>query len=217
MKNYKLGIRPVAAISALALTLLATGCVCSSSPRAHAPYPVAASDRYDNGDRDDDGDGVMNDMDKCPSTPKGFHVNRDGCIIEQTVILRTVNFEYKSDHLTRPAEESLDEVATALISQPSLNVQVAGHTDSIGSAGYNLKLSDRRAKSVRQYLISRGVAAKNLQAAGFGESKPIASNETADGRTENRRVEFAIVDKPAHLNVMRAESSKKSKNAAKRK
>jgi hypothetical protein len=64
-------------------------------------------------------------------------------------------------------------------------------------------------------LISKGVDAKNLQAAGFGERKPIASNETADGRTENRRVEFSIVEKPQHLNVLRGASSEKSKAAAK--
>lgn len=207
MKLTKLNIKPIATVSALALTLFATGCVCTSKARPDPIRTVTAADS--------DGDGVMDGQDRCPQTPQGFQVNDEGCIIEQTVILRTVNFVYNSASLTTPSEESLDQVATALIGQPNLNVQVAGHTDSVGSERFNQILSEKRALSVRHYLISKGVAAKNLQAAGFGESKPIASNETADGRTENRRVEFAIVEKPQHLNVLRGASSDKSKAAAK--
>lgn len=209
MKLSMLNIKPIATVSALALALFATGCVCTSRARPDSVRTVAAADR------DSDGDGVMDSQDRCPRTPTGFKVNDEGCIVEQTVILRTVNFAYNSDRLTAPSEESLDQVAAALIEQPNLNVQVAGHTDSVGSERFNQILSKKRALSVRHYLISKGVAAKNLQAAGFGKTKPIASNETADGRTENRRVEFAIVEKPQHLNVLRGASSDQSKAAAK--
>lgn len=202
-----LRIKPIATASVLFLSLIAAGCVCRGQERAAPIEHVAAADS--------DGDGVMDGQDLCANTPKGFEVNRQGCIVEQTVILRTVNFEYKSDLLTGPAKDSLDHVATALISQPDLNVQIGGHTDSVGPADYNERLSSRRARSVRHYLISKGVDARNLQAAGFGESKPIASNDTAAGRTENRRVDFAIVEKPANLNVLRGASTAKSKAAAK--
>ena len=208
MHPIKMNLKPAAVVSVLALTLLAAGCVCTSKPRPDHSRTVAAVDS--------DGDGVMDDQDDCPGTPKGFQVNDRGCIIEQTVILSTVNFEYNSDRLTRPSKESLDNVAVALIGQPNLNVQVAGHTDSVGSERYNQALSEKRALSVRHYLIQKGVDASNLQAAGFGKSKPIASNDTADGRTENRRVEFAIVEKPKHLTVLRGESSQESKSAAKK-
>lgn len=208
MQKSKLTIRPLATASVLVLALVVTGCVCRGHERVHHNQRVAMLDS--------DGDGVSDDQDQCPKTPRGFEVNAVGCIIEQTVILRTVNFEYNSDRLTAPAEDTLDQVAVALISQPTLNVQVGGHTDSVGSQRYNKSLSEKRARSVRHYLIKKGVAANNLQAAGFGESKPITSNDTAEGRTENRRVEFAIVEKPAHLNVLRGESSAKSKAAAKK-
>jgi len=163
---------------------------------------------------DSDGDGVPDNLDRCPGTPHGFKVDATGCIIEQTVVLRAVNFEFNSDQLTLPSQQTLDEVATALNGQPTLSVQNGGYTDSVGSAAYNLKLSQKRAESVRRYLSSKGVAAGNLVAKGFGKANPIASNDTDSGRAENRRVEFVVLNKPATVKVIDKGSTEQSKAAA---
>ena len=165
-------------------------------------------------DGDDDGDGVPNSRDKCPGTPKGFKVDADGCIIEQTVVLRAVNFEFNSDRLTQPAQETLDEVAKALIGQPTLNVQIGGYTDSKGKDAYNLNLSAKRAKAVKTYLVGKGVKGDNLISKGFGKASPVASNDTEEGRAENRRVEFVVLNKPATVKVITKDSSSASKSAA---
>jgi len=163
---------------------------------------------------DSDGDGVPDNLDKCPGTPHGFKVDADGCIIEQTVVLRAVNFEFNSDKLTQPSEQTLNEVAAALNGQPTLSVQIGGYTDSVGSAGYNLKLSQKRANAVQAYLVSKGVSSSNLVAKGFGKANPIASNDTDEGRTENRRVEFVVLNKPATVKVIDEGSTAQSKAAA---
>ena len=74
-------------------------------------------------------------------------------------------------------------------------VEVAGHTDSTGAEEYNQGLSERRANSVKDYLVSKGVQAQRLQAKGYGESMPVASNDTKEGRAENRRVELIVLDR----------------------
>ncbi len=89
----------------------------------------------------------------------------------------------------------LNEAAATLRLNPDIVVEVAGHTDSAGSAEYNAWLSDRRADSVRQYLVDRGANSRNLSARGYGEAEPIADNETAQGRARNRRVELRILSK----------------------
>jgi outer membrane protein OmpA-like peptidoglycan-associated protein len=109
---------------------------------------------------------------------------------EKPVVLRGVNFEFDKAVLTAESSQILDRVAASLIAHPEVKVEVAGHTDSDGSAAYNLKLSDRRAKAVRDYLIKKGVPASQLTAHGYGESQPIADNKTVEGRAENRRVEL---------------------------
>jgi len=141
---------------------------------------------------DSDGDGVPDYLDKCPGTPKSFKVDASGCIIEQTVVLHNINFESGSDRLTGDAKSFLDEVADGLRAQSNFNVEITGHTDSLGPQAMNLRLSERRAKSVRTYLISRGIAADRLQAEGLGEFSPIATNKTEEGRAQNRRVEFKL-------------------------
>lgn len=179
--------------------------------RTPPPSPPPAPDRCA---LDADGDGVSDCVDKCPNTPKGFKVDAMGCIVEQSVILRSVNFVFNKDQLTVPAQETLDEVAAALVGQPSLNVEIVGHTDSVGSAAFNRSLSERRASSVRRYLVGKGVREANLHASGAGESRPIASNDTEDGRAQNRRVEFVVLNKPANVSVKSAESTQRSKQAA---
>lgn len=145
------------------------------------------------GNPDLDGDGVPNDLDQCPDTPAGFKVDGIGCMVEQTVALQSVNFEFGSDALTAEAKAILDGIAKSLVAQAAVKVQVTGHTDSLGPQSYNLTLSQKRAKSVIAYLTSTGVAAARLSSEGEGEFSPIASNDTEEGRAKNRRVEFKIL------------------------
>jgi outer membrane protein OmpA-like peptidoglycan-associated protein len=145
--------------------------------------------------KDADGDGVNDDKDRCPSTPAGVKVDQEGCQVlfeqsKKTLILEGVNFETGKADLTPESQTILDGVAESLVANDSIKVQVGGHTDNTGSAAVNKRLSAARANVVREYLISKGVAADRLTAAGFGPSKPIASNRTAAGRAQNRRVEL---------------------------
>ncbi len=109
---------------------------------------------------------------------------------EKPLILRDVNFESDKAILLESSKAILDRVATSLIEHPDVKVEVAGYCDAQNTEAHNLKLSDARAKAVRDYLILKGVTAKRLEAKGYGESEPIASNDTAAGRAENRRVEL---------------------------
>ena len=149
--------------------------------------------------KDGDGDGVNDDKDRCPSTPPGVKVDAEGCqvLFEQAkkpLILEGVNFATGKADLTPESQAILNGVAESLVAHDDIKVQVGGHTDNTGSAAVNKRLSAARAESVRQYLISKGVAADRLTAAGFGPSKPIASNKTAAGRSQNRRVELTRVN-----------------------
>ena len=151
---------------------------------------------------DSDGDGVPDYLDKCP-TPKGFKVDIEGCIIEQTIVLRGVNFEYDKDQLTAEAKGILDAIVPGLSAQPKLTLEIGGHTDSKGTDAYNKSLSQRRANSVKSYLAAKGVAVERLAAVGYGESKPIADNATEAGRADNRRVEFQVLNKPLTVKVIK--------------
>ena len=141
---------------------------------------------------DDDGDGVENADDKCPGTPKGLKVNDEGCVVTQKTSLAGVTFQPNSAKLTAEGRTTLDGVAAALKSQEDLKVEIAGHTDSVGSDAYNTLLSQQRADSVKTYLAGKGIEAARMTAVGYGESEPVASNDTEDGRRTNRRVEFRI-------------------------
>lgn len=141
---------------------------------------------------DDDGDGVINEHDKCPNTPKGAKVDGNGCVVEQTLVMRDITFEFDSARLTANAQRLMENVVAFLRSDPSANITIAGHTDSKGSDAYNLKLSRDRANEVRDYLVGYGIDAGRLQAVGYGEGRPVASNDSEAGRELNRRVEFRI-------------------------
>ncbi|RUR29592.1 OmpA family protein [Vreelandella nanhaiensis] len=137
---------------------------------------------------DSDNDGVPDYRDQCPNTPAGTEVNALGC--PDSVVLNDVNFEFDSAELTANARNILNGVAERLVNNPDVRVSIEGHTDSRGSAEYNKDLSQRRAESVTTYLAQRGVGANRMRAVGFGEERPIASNETDQGRAQNRRVEL---------------------------
>ncbi len=143
--------------------------------------------------RDSDNDGVNDCLDKCPGTMLGSHIDVQGCPI--SLEIRGVQFELDSAELTPAAKTILDGVARNLIDYPQKNdLQVHGHTSSEASDAYNLKLSQRRSQSVVNYLKARGVSNK-LYAKGYGESQPIADNNTETGRIRNRRVELVWMDK----------------------
>ncbi|MGA8707373.1 MAG: OmpA family protein, partial [Steroidobacteraceae bacterium] len=119
----------------------------------------------------------------------------------RTITLEGVSFEYNSASLTAASKPVLDKVAEGLREHPRLRIEVQGHTDSTGSADYNLTLSQRRALSVRDYLVSQQVPADELIAKGYGKTQPIASNSTPDGRARNRRVVLVVLDNPSDVPV----------------
>ena len=108
------------------------------------------------------------------------------------VNLSDVLFDTGSANLKPGAREKLAKVAGILLSHPGLKLQVEGHTDSVGSADYNQRLSENRADSVRTYLVEQGIASNSVGTAGFGETMPVATNDTAAGRQQNRRVELIV-------------------------
>jgi OOP family OmpA-OmpF porin len=147
---------------------------------------------------DSDGDGVYDSADNCPGTLEGLKVDASGCAVQdasgekQSVVLKGVTFLPGSATLTEDAKGVLDGAAAAFNGQKDLKAEIGGHTDAQGSDAANQKLSQRRADSVRQYLLGKGVEAERLTAVGYGEAQPIATNDTPAGRAENRRVEFKL-------------------------
>jgi len=134
---------------------------------------------------DTDGDRITDNIDKCPSTPRGEKVDPVGCGYNVRI---NVLFESNSATLADNQHEELDRLVTALNSTPTLSAIVEGHTDSAGTSEHNQNLSERRAATVANYLTSHGVNANRVRPQGFGESRPIADNTTAEGRAQNRRV-----------------------------
>lgn len=139
---------------------------------------------------DSDGDGVTDAKDQCPGTPKGVQVDAVGC--EAKMVLTSINFDFDKATLKPSAKGVLNGIADRLKKSGVKSVTVVGHTDSIGSEQYNMNLSERRAVNAMYYLIEQGVASEKLKAKGMGESMPIATNDTREGRAKNRRVEFNV-------------------------
>jgi len=139
---------------------------------------------------DTDGDGVPDYLDKCPGTLKGAPVNSVGCWT-----LKGINFDYDKWDIKPQYHGLLDENLQMLKMNPSVKVEIQGHTDSKGSDQYNQKLSEKRAESVKNYFVAGGVAAGRISSRGYGESKPIATNETPEGRAKNRRIEIKVISK----------------------
>ena len=152
---------------------------------------------------DSDGDGVPDYLDKCLSEPAPG--TADGCppkvvaaepapaaepAAPRKLTLEGVNFDNDSASLRPESIAVLDNAAATLKEWGEIKVEVAGHTDSVDTDAYNLRLSQRRAEAVRDYLIRQGVAAERLTAKGYGEASPVADNKTAEGRFKNRRVEL---------------------------
>ena len=146
---------------------------------------------------DSDGDGVDDDRDRCPNTVAGAPVDADGCAIEGVEVVDgnwsvsgAVLFETSSAALRPEAQRILRDMADFLQRSEDISVRVEGHTDSRGTAEGNQALSELRARAATDYLVSQGVDPARLSAVGRGETSPTATNETAEGRALNRRVEF---------------------------
>jgi OmpA-OmpF porin, OOP family len=159
---------------------------------------------------DSDGDGVPDYLDKCPNTPTGVQVDADGCPIKKdrdTVIIKQpaeieslilsgdTNFEFNKANLLPNAYSVLDSLVGTMKRHPGYVWEIGGHTDGIGSAKYNYRLSKQRAQAVVDYLVSKGIASNNLTIVGYGKDKPIATNDTNEGRSMNRRVEIKLISK----------------------
>ncbi len=148
---------------------------------------------------DDDGDGLV-EGDLCPLEPEVFngYLDDDGCpdsaeLARFTGIIEGVNFHTGSAEITVDTYRLLDEASGVLTQFPTLHVEVHGHTDSVGDEAANQALSEARAAAVVDYLVRRGVDRERLSSAGFGESKPLVTNDSSFGKAVNRRVEFHIV------------------------
>lgn len=144
-------------------------------------------------ERDADGDGVVDRLDRCPGTRAGAAVDTSGCEIREEIQLPGVNFETNSDVLLPSATDVLEDAAQTLRNNPTIVVEVAGHTDSDGSEAYNQSLSERRAIAVRGFFVNAGIAANRLTARGYGESEPVADNATQAGKAQNRRVVLRVL------------------------
>jgi outer membrane protein OmpA-like peptidoglycan-associated protein len=156
-------------------------------------------------DPDNDADGILDVDDDCPDEPETWNAfeDDDGCpdesIIEVTcdaiIIYEKVYFETNSDEIRSRSFNLLNQIADVMHARPDIRrIRVEGHTDNRGSDSHNLELSDRRANSVRLYLMDRGIDSMRIESQGFGEAQPIADNESSNGRAENRRVEFVITE-----------------------
>jgi OOP family OmpA-OmpF porin len=150
-------------------------------------------------DTDRDGDGVPDRLDKCPDD---FGPPPDGCPKKYTLlevkkekieIKQQVHFATAKYRVLPDSFALLNQVVQVLNDFPKMRVSIEGHTDNVGKEVTNMRLSQRRAEAVRDYLVSKGVTPDRLEAVGFGPTKPIASNKTAKGKAKNRRTEFRIV------------------------
>ena len=150
-------------------------------------------------DPDNDKDGILDAQDKCPNAAEvvnGFE-DQDGCPdniqvkeVVKTMVLKGVSFKTASSELTSESFRVLDEIVTQIQANPSIQFEVAGHTDNKGNPTKNQMLSQARAQSVANYFIQKGVDSKRLKVMGYGSSRPIGSNTSAEGRALNRRVEL---------------------------
>lgn len=146
-------------------------------------WPPAGQVAAAYGPPDSDGDGVVDRRDKCPNTPKDAKVNADGC-------WQLSGAYFDSDLAVIKNPRVLDEALAVLKTNPTLTGEVQGHADSTAAAEYNQRLSEARARAVRDYFIKQGIGPERIRAVGFGETRPAASNDTLEGRALNRRVEL---------------------------
>jgi outer membrane protein OmpA-like peptidoglycan-associated protein len=154
---------------------------------------------------DTDGDKIVDGKDKCPRKPETVngYEDEDGCpdkkpavVFEKKapIVLTGVTFKTGKAELTDSAKETLGKVVTTLTEHTEIALEIQGHTDSVGRRSSNMKLSQKRANSVKDYLVAQGIAAERLTAKGYGPDVPVATNDTKAGRQQNRRISFIRVD-----------------------
>jgi len=175
-----------------------------TAPRAApAPAPVAPAPAAP---VDSDGDGVTDDKDQCPNTPAGREVDSVGCEyhLNKTEEMKLdILFATDKSEVTEAYMGEVERAAKFLKRYGNVNAVIEGHTDSTASDSYNQKLSERRAIAVKDMLVSRfGIAPSRLSAVGYGESRPVASNATKEGKAENRRV-VAVMQAETKVPVMK--------------
>jgi OmpA-OmpF porin, OOP family len=162
-----------------------------SSPITKPQRPTS----FDFAFQDADGDGVPNNIDDCPETP-GLAINK-GCPVHEDIswvsASNNIAFESGKSSLLQESYVFLDKIVSVLEQQPSLKLSIQGHTDDVGTDMSNQKLSEERAQTCLEYLLSKGIAANRLSHIGFDETQPIAENNNEFGRSQNRRVTFIQV------------------------
>jgi OOP family OmpA-OmpF porin len=163
-----------------------------SQPVVAAPVPVREAPPADS-----DGDGVPDNRDQCPDTPRNYAVDANGCPIPVEEVARLellVNFDFDRSEVKPEYFSEIQRVADFMQQYPDVVVELEGHTDSVGTEAYNQGLSTRRANAVMDVLTGRfNVQQSRISAAGYGESRPVASNDTVAGRDQNRRVISVII------------------------
>lgn len=194
--------------SPISASVDSNGCPLDSDGDGVADYldkcpdsPASASVDSNGCPLDSDRDGVADYRDNCPDTPTATSVDASGCPLPVatqsatvteagTWLYEDIKFDTGSATIKPASFPVLAEIATALKKSPDLKVEIQGHTDSAGSLAYNNRLSANRAKAVSEYLIDQGVNPDQLTSVGYGPSSPLVSNDTAEGRARNRRVEL---------------------------
>ena len=164
-------------------------------PREPGPAPTGCPP-------DTDGDDIPDEEDKCPNEPEtrnGFD-DDDGCpdvvpaeFADLAGILKGINFDSDKDVIKSDSKPILDRAVEVLQKYPQVRIEISGHTDSRGGYEHNVDLSQRRAEAVKQYLVDNGVVAERIETRGAGPNEPIDTNDTAEGRAENRRIEVKIL------------------------
>ena len=167
---------------------------------------------------DQDGDGIADGIDQCPNTPAGLQVDPNGCPIEVSeretqlldmgvIRLQDVNFDVGKASIRPESFPVLDEVAAILLQYPSLQIEIGGHTDNTGGADKNQKLSEMRAKAVLGYLGQKypTLDSSAFTTVGYGQTQPVATNATALGKAQNRRVDFKVLN----ADVLKVEREKR--------
>jgi OOP family OmpA-OmpF porin len=157
--------------------------------------------------KDSDGDGIFDGLDKCPDTRAGAKIDATGCEIEaleyeflsKEKVELHINFKTGSAIIMDDSKPELNNIGAILTKYSEVKVEIAGHTDAQGSDESNMKLSQKRAESVRLYLVEnfKMVGSDRLIAKGYGESQPVASNDTKEGMAQNRRVEVKVLNPEA--------------------
>ena len=167
------------------------GEVSKPAPVVEAPAPVVAKPApVAQAPKDSDGDGVIDSLDECPNTMAKAKVDSVGCM---TLVNLNINFDTDKSVIKDSYNTRIVEFANMMKSNPKLKANIAAHTDSVGSDAYNQKLSERRAAATVEALKALKVDPSKITATGYGETKPVATNTTAEGRAENRRVEAIMV------------------------